>query len=466
MRCLAIFVVFCGCLQAQVQYEAEQLYRNAALHAFGNLPQLELKATVRISSEGMKPLSRVVSVVVNKPDNFYLSTKTNNNTQTVIVSDGNLRVENSYKHQKGVRRAELRPDGFPIDGEARDIVPRDWPLISARVVGAEDLVIEGQTFTTKKIEVTFRIQGPETATDHDATLWLDEKSGVPLKQILQPMGPRGLRTDVVVTRFRTEGAMPMDVFNSKPAKDSVDNSAVFGIAVATGGKPDIHFATSSGQPFTGIDFAGKPAILVFGRPGCKPCADETAEFEVAPKKLKANTAGAVQVVVGAPSTSSGGEETIFASAEQMERFGIQILPATLAITQDGALAKIEEGFITADEMIAVAEKARILPPLSRTLETAFVLSTQPGVIAPMPLYKAPVDVASWAVAGKIPGEVVASVVVAPDGSVMMVNVLKSSNPVLNDSAVETLRKWIFKPGNRDDQPANVAVTILVRFGSK
>jgi hypothetical protein len=257
MRYLVIFFALCGFAQAQVQYEAEQLYKNAALHAFGNLPQLELNATITFSGDGMKPVPKIVSIVVSKPDKFYLSTKTISGIQTVIVSGGNLWVENTYYHQQGTRKGELTLGAFLVDPSAREVVPRDWPLVNARIAGMEDLVIEGRTFATKKIEVTFRIQEPQTATDVDGTLWLEQKSGVPLKQIMQPRTPHGHQTEVIVTRFRTEGVMPAEIFKPNPAKDSVTDSAVFGrIVSVTGGQPEVRFPASSGEPLTGVDLAG------------------------------------------------------------------------------------------------------------------------------------------------------------------------------------------------------------------
>jgi TonB family protein len=467
MRYLAILFVFCACASAQVQYEAEQLYRNAALHAFGNLAQLELNATITLSNEGMKPVPKIVSIVVDKPDNFYLSTKVINGAQTTIVSGGNLWVENSYYRQQGTRKGELRPGAFPIDPGSREVVPRDWPLVSARVAGMENLLIEGRTFATKKIEVTLQTPGPEGPAEQDATLWVEEKSGVPLKQIVQPRTAHGTHIEVVVTRFQTEGPMPVDVFKPKPAKDSVDNSAVFSrITSPTGSPLDSPFESSSGAPLTRVDLLGQPAILVFGRPECKACADESAEFEAA-AKLRANAARAFRIAVGSSSGApSNGARKVFASSEQMERFGIQILPATVALAPDGRIAGIEEGFITADEMVALAEKARTLPPVSPVLDAGYFFTGQPGVVAPVAVYKAPIDRAAWVQAGEKSGEVVLSVVVAKDGSVMRVNVVRSSNSELNDIAVEAARKWTFKPGSRDGQAANVAAPVSIRFGSK
>jgi TonB family protein len=195
-----------------------------------------------------------------------------------------------------------------------------------------------------------------------------------------------------------------------------------------------------------------------------PCADETVEFESAAKKLKESGALAFQIVEGAVSDPpSGGAQRILASAEQLGQFGIQVLPATVAIAPDGRIAAIQEGFLSADEMTALAERARTLPPISRVADAGYVFSNQPGVVAPIPVYKPPVDRAAWVQGGKKSGDVALSVIVAKDGSVMKVNVMKSPNSDLTDLAVEAVRRWTFKPGSRDGQSVNVAVPIMIRF---
>ena len=46
--------VLCSVADAQVQDDAKTLFRNAALHAFQNLPQLELTARIEISNEEIR----------------------------------------------------------------------------------------------------------------------------------------------------------------------------------------------------------------------------------------------------------------------------------------------------------------------------------------------------------------------------------------------------------------------------
>jgi TonB family protein len=465
MRYVALVLAFSGFAHAQVEYEAEQLYRNAALHAFGNLSQLELNATITLNPQGRMPIPKMISIVMSRPGNFRLTSKMKTGTETVIVSKGKLWVESTYYHQNGTRAAELRSDGFPLGPAAREVVPRDLPLLTAHVAGREELSIEHQTFSTRKIDVTLRSHDSSGDVDIDSTLWIDEKSGIPLKQIERPRTAHGGSLEVIMTRFRTDVQAQADVFRARPTKGFTPSSAVFGgIAALSGGRPEVNFATSSGAPLRQVDLSGQPAILVFGGPGCKPCADEAREFEDASRRLKANGAGAVQVVWGSPDNSSGSEKTVFASSEQLGEFGIQVLPATVALAPDGRVAMIEQGFVTADEMVAFAEKARILPSMAQMMAGSYVFASQPGVVAPVLVHQAPVDRAAWMATGSKEGEVVLSAIVAKDGSVMRTNVVKSGGPELDAVAMEAVRQWTYKPGTRDGQAANVAVRVAIRFG--
>jgi TonB family protein len=55
------------------------------------------------------------------------------------------------------------------------------------------------------------------------------------------------------------------------------------------------------------------------------------------------------------------------------------------------------------------------------------------------------------------------VVVATDGYVRNVRVLKSLDPGLDVSAVECGKEWQFDPGMKDGEPVNVEAQIEVNF---
>src|SRR5215475_6520281 len=99
--------VLCSVADAQVQADAETLFRNAALHAFQNLPRLELTARIEITNEGLEPDRKDVSVVIRKPDQAFESVKTGNDVETIVVSEGSVWVQDTYYHMWGTRPGQL-----------------------------------------------------------------------------------------------------------------------------------------------------------------------------------------------------------------------------------------------------------------------------------------------------------------------------------------------------------------------
>jgi len=64
---------------------------------------------------------------------------------------------------------------------------------------------------------------------------------------------------------------------------------------------------------------------------------------------------------------------------------------------------------------------------------------------------------------KIEGTVVLSAKVTPDGRVNSVRVKRSLGMGLDESAVEAVKQWRFRPGRKDDKPITMAITIEVNY---
>jgi len=64
---------------------------------------------------------------------------------------------------------------------------------------------------------------------------------------------------------------------------------------------------------------------------------------------------------------------------------------------------------------------------------------------------------------RIAGTVVLYVKITPDGRANFVKVTRSLGMGLDESAVEPVKQWRFRPGRKDGKPITVAITIEVRF---
>ncbi len=84
-----------------------------------------------------------------------------------------------------------------------------------------------------------------------------------------------------------------------------------------------------------------------------------------------------------------------------------------------------------------------------------------GVSAPVPTVQPQPGYTEEARQAKIQGVVRLTCVVDPDGNVRNVKVLQSLDPGLDQRAVETLRRWRFKPATKNGNP--VAVDLQIQF---
>jgi homoserine O-acetyltransferase len=86
-----------------------------------------------------------------------------------------------------------------------------------------------------------------------------------------------------------------------------------------------------------------------------------------------------------------------------------------------------------------------------------------GVSAPRKISGAQPAYTDSARERKISGTVIVQAIIAPDGSVQNVQIVRSLEPSLDESAVDTIRTWRFEPGMKDGKPVPVAVTIETNF---
>ncbi len=86
-----------------------------------------------------------------------------------------------------------------------------------------------------------------------------------------------------------------------------------------------------------------------------------------------------------------------------------------------------------------------------------------GVTNPVVVYKPEPKYTEEARHAKIQGAVLISLVVDENGVARNVKVVRSLDPGLDQSAIDTVRQWKFKPGQKDGNPVAVAAQIEVTF---
>ena len=84
---------------------------------------------------------------------------------------------------------------------------------------------------------------------------------------------------------------------------------------------------------------------------------------------------------------------------------------------------------------------------------------------PVPVFSPQPDYTSEAMLAKVQGEVHLDVVVLASGRVGDVRVVRAPRPSfgLEEKAIATAKRWVFKPSLRNGAPVNVRVTIILTF---
>jgi len=453
---------------AQVQPEAERLFREAAQQAFQRLSNADVDFEIEdsIPTTGVPRINtKHVSMSVRRPNGVRVSLAMNGTTDTFVLSGNSISLFDGYKHDYGTRSGVLRPDTFLTAPYFSEMRQRVYNVTSAVVTGEETLQIDGASFRCTVLRVTSDI--PASSTKPTNQVWIDQKTGLPLKWISSHDNLRSGHTTVTVTHLVSGDAAQSMNFALPPTTGFMENDDVFYdllLALPTQ-RPDFLFQSPGGPPISLLTLAGAPALLSFGADDCIPCAADRVGFNSAAKALRETGGHAVRVLVGdpakVPAVESPDYTAVYATPEQLDKLGVQILPSTMVVTPRGTIYRIEQGSMTEEKMLKLVDLAKQQKPLSG--DPGFVMANFPGVVAPVPTYKVPPTLTSEAASLRMSGNVMLSVLVGKDGTVSKATVTRSLHPVLDPLALEAVQKWLFKPGTRDGQPVNVMLGVTVQF---
>lgn len=99
------------------------------------------------------------------------------------------------------------------------------------------------------------------------------------------------------------------------------------------------------------------------------------------------------------------------------------------------------------------------PPSKEVFELKHLSEPPRPLSQPSPIYPPMLQ------RGSIDGEVRVSFVIAPDGSVESVDILRSSHPLFTESVFKAVQKWRFQPGTMNGKPVHCRVHINIPFST-
>lgn len=88
---------------------------------------------------------------------------------------------------------------------------------------------------------------------------------------------------------------------------------------------------------------------------------------------------------------------------------------------------------------------------------------QPGVVPPKSIKKVPAKYPDVAKQRRLEGVVGLSILVSETGKVLEVKIVKSTNPILDDSAMEAVKQWTYQPATKDGVPVKVWLPVSMSF---
>jgi len=122
----------------------------------------------------------------------------------------------------------------------------------------------------------------------------------------------------------------------------------------------------------------------------------------------------------------------------------------------------------AARLFAIVLTALMAASAAAAQESAVYDSKEAGVTLPQPTRQVKAQYTAEAMRQMIEGDVLLSVVVKADGTVGTVAVKESLDSVygLDESAVNAMKQWTFKPGTKDGKPVGVRVDVKMKFTLK
>jgi TonB family protein len=161
--------------------------------------------------------------------------------------------------------------------------------------------------------------------------------------------------------------------------------------------------------------------------------------------------------------------------------GIVVLRTT--IKKDGSVSRLEVVSgkpILAKAALEAVQQWRYAPmekALTTDVDVNFTLAEGPGpgsqvggvyrvgngVSAPIPTYKPEPPYTPEAKAAKLQGTVTLWIVIGADGAVTEAKVIRELGKGLDESAVQTVKTWKFKPAMKDGKPVPCGVSVEIDF---
>jgi TonB family protein len=421
-----------GQLNPQVDPGAEALFRRAST-AFQQLPAYEMDVETTLASprdEAGFGFHILATVAVRQPDRVLISGSTPATGQTTVFSDGRTSLfwqesSNLYARIDAAIPAAMLLHLTDLTPEAE---PTAHDLTSAKILRDDTIYIDGERFDCKVIRI-------ETAGSRERTLWVDTKTGVALRQQTF-VTPPGLKTEIPatinVTRFH-HGARAADAGDFSfivPADAAEVDWRQMDLEVTQRGligepPPPLRLTTVDGRSVDLAKLRGKPVLLHFEAPWCKPCEEAAPALESVAK------------------TMGNDVRILRINDANAEALGIKAWPANMLIGREGKILTFDAGRASEAALLALLRNAASPQPAQPPRTWGATDKHRGEVMPPELVYKVDPGYTLGAQKAKLSGTVMLAILIGTDGHVSDIHVLEKLDPGLDARAITAVSKWRF-----------------------
>jgi TonB family protein len=211
--------------------------------------------------------------------------------------------------------------------------------------------------------------------------------------------------------------------------------------------PPLRLTTVDGRSFDLAKHRGKPVLLHFEAPWCKPCEEAAPVLESVAKTLGKDV------------------RIVRINAGNVEALGLKAWPANMVVSREGKVLSFDAGRASEAELVALLRNAASAAPAPppRTWGAEENRHQRGEVTPPELVYKVDPGYTLDARKAKISGTVMLAILVGPDGHVSDIHVLEKLEPGLDARAITAVSKWRFKPAMRGATPVAFRARAGVSF---
>jgi len=448
----ALAAIAWGQLNPQVDPEAEKLFRRAST-ALQQLPAYEMDVETTLASPANDSgfgFHILATIAVRQPDRVLISGSTPATGQTTIFSDGNSSLFWQESSNVYARLDAAIPAAMLL--HLTDLTPEAEPtarnLTSAKILRDDTIYIDGERFDCKVIQIA-------TTEPDERTLWVDTKTGVALRQqtFVKPPGHTAeVPATIDVTRFH-HGARAADAGDFSfivPADATEVDWHQLDLAVTHRGligqaPPPLHLTTVDGRSVDLAKLRGKPVLLHFEAPWCKPCEEAAPALESVAR------------------TMGNDVRILRINAGDVDALAIKAWPANMLISREGKILTFDAGRASEAALLALLRNATSAEPAQPPRTWGATAKHRGEVTPPELVYKVDPGYTLGAQKAKISGTVMLAILIGADGHVSDIHVLEKLEPGLDARAITAVSKWRFKPAMHGDTPVAFRARAGVSF---